>query len=282
MSMINPKHKDRLFCFIFGRAENKQWSLDLYNAVNNTNYTNLDDVQIFTIENVLYMGMKNDVALIVDDVLSVYEQQSTFNPNMPIRELIYVSKLYNKYIKTNRLNIYSKSKIKLPLPKLVVFYNGVKEKEDTTLELSDLFINCSSDMEPDISVKVKMININYGKNMILFNRCVILKEYSWFIDKIREYSRITEINDAVDKALREMPDDFILKPYLLSNKAEVTDMCITEYNEEETLQAIGNESFAEGKAEGKAEDIEQINQMVSDGLIPTEIAQTIINKLSNN
>ena len=79
-----------------------------------------------------------------------------------------------------------------------------------------------------------------------------------------------------------MPDDFILKPYLHSNKAEVTDMCITEYNEEETLQAIGNESFAEGKAEGKAEDIEQINQMVSDGLIPTEIAQTIINKLSNN
>ncbi len=294
MSTINPKHKDRLFCFIFGKDENKKWSLDLYNAINGTDYTNPDDVQIFTIENVLYMGMKNDVALIIEDVLSVYEQQSSFNPNMPVRELIYVSKLYNKYIKTNKLNIYSSKIIKLPKPRLVVFYNGAKDIKDTILKLSDSFISKSDSVEPDISVNVKMININHGKNIELFEKCKILGEYSWFIDKIREYSHTLEIGDAVNKALDEMSDSFILKPYLIGNKAEVTDMCITEYNEEETLQAIGDEKFAEGiaegkakgkaegRAEGKAEDIDRIKQMVLDGIITKEVSDAIIKKLSDD
>ncbi len=297
MCAINSKHKDRLFCFIFGREENKKWSLDLYNAINNTNYTNINDVQIFTIENVLYMGMKNDVALIVDDILSVYEQQSTFNPNMPVRELIYVSKLYNKYIKANRLNIYSDKLIKLPIPKLVVFYNGEKEKEDTILRLSDSFTDNSYDTHPDISVNVKMININYGKNTDILKQCKILEEYSWFIDKIRKYSISMEVKDAVNRALNEMDNGFSLKPYLLSNKAEVTDMCITEYNEEETLKAISDEKFAEGKAigkaegkaegkvegkvEGKNEDIAKIKQLVELGKISEEDAQLIINTIQS-
>lgn len=279
MGIINKKYKDRLFCFVFGREENKKWTLDLYNAINNTTYDNIDDVQIFTIENVLYMGMKNDVALIVEDVLSVYEQQSTFNPNMPLRELIYVSKLYSRYIRTNKLNVYSESLIKVPKPKLVVFYNGKKDKEDTVLKLSDAFIDNTSNVDSDISVNVKMININYGKNEELLEKCKILEEYSWFIDRVRLNSSIIEIGEAVNRALNEMPDEFELKSYLLAHKAEVTDMCITEYNEEETLKAIGEEKFAEGKAEGKTEDINRISQMVLDGIIPEDVAKTIIDNL---
>ena len=92
-----------------------------------------------------------------------------------------------------------------------------------------------------------------------------------------------EISEAVEHTLDEMPNEFSLKSYLLINKAEVTDMCITEYNEEETLQAIGNEKFAEGRAEGKvegkAEDIERIKQMVEAGVITSDVAETIINNL---
>lgn len=292
LTKINKKHKDRLFCFIFGRDENKRWSLDLYNAINNTSYENPDDVNIFTIDDVLYMDMKNDVALIVDDILNVYEQQSTFNPNMPVRELIYVSKLYSKYIKMKNLNIYSRSLIPLPKPKLAVFYNGTKDIEDTVLRLSDSFINSSPDIEPDISVNVKMININYGKNSEVLEKCKILEEYSWLINKIREYSVGTEIEEAVGKTLDEMPEDFALKPFLLMNKAEVCDMCITEYNAAETMRALGEEYYAEGKAdglaegkaeglaEGKAEDLERINQMLADGLITEETAKLIIENLS--
>ena len=280
MTKINTKHKDRLFCFIFGRSENKKWSLDLYNAINNTSHENPDDVDIFTMEDVLYMDMKNDVALIVEDVLSVYEQQSTFNPNMPVRELIYVSKLYSKYIKKNKLNIYSNNLIPLPIPKLVVFYNGLREVEDTILKLSDAFIDSSPDIEPDISVNVKMININYGKNGEVLEKCKILEEYSWLVDKIREFSVNAEIAEAVDKTLEEMPESFALKPFLLMHKAEVSDMCITEYDAAETLKAIGEEYFAEGKAEGKAESIERINQMLADGQITKETAELIIANLS--
>ena len=276
MSKINPKHKDRLFSFIFGREENKSWALDLYNAINNTNHSNPDDVQIFSIENVLYMGLKNDVALIIDDVLSVYEQQSTYNPNMPIRELIYTSKLYNKYIKKNKLNIYSKSNIYLPVPKLVVFYNGIKDKEDSFLMLSNSFNNTS--IEPDITVKVKMININYGKNAELLNRCKTLGEYSWFIERIRYHCEYAEISEAVNTALDEMPESFLIKCFLENNKAEVTDMCITEYNEAETLQAIGDEEYAKCKAD----DIEIIKEMANEGTITNDIANTIISKLSAN
>lgn len=302
MEIINTKHKDRLFCFIFGRKENSKWTLDLYNALNGTNYENPDDVQIFTIENVLYMGMKNDVALIVEDILSVYEQQSTYNPNMPVRELIYVSKLYSKYIKMNKLNIYSKSTIRLPKPKLIVFYNGEKDKENTILKLSDSFAETSPDIEPDISVNVTMININYGNNADVLNKCSILQEYSWVIDKIRIYNKDMEMLEAVNSVLDEMPDSYRLKPFLVAHKAEVTDMCITEYDEKETLKAIGEEYFAEGKAEGKAEgraegkaegraegrverqeeNIRSIDELVKAGQVPADIADIIISKISEN
>ena len=284
MNNINQKHKDRLFSFIFGRDENKQWSLELYNAVNNTTYINPDDVQIFSLENVLYMGMKNDVALIIDDVLSVYEQQSTFNPNMPIRELIYTSKLYSKYIKKNKLNIYSESIIHLPMPKLVVFYNGTKDKEDTVLRLSDSFLTNSS-MEPDISVNVKMININYGKNAEFLSKCKIMEEYSWFIDKIRFFSDTLDVGDAVNTTLTQMPNDFSLKQFLLIHKAEVTDMCITEYDEAETLKAIGEEKYAEGRAEERAERDAtykaHLDKMVKDGVISKEAAQQLLNEVNS-
>lgn len=120
----------------------------------------------------------------------------------------------------------------------------------------------------------------FGKDEELFKKCKILDEYSWFIDRIREYSKTMEISDAVNKALNEMSDNSVLKPYLISNKAEVTDMCITEYNEAETMQAIGEEKFAEGKAEGKAEDIEHIKQMVLEGIISEDTAKTIIQNLT--
>lgn len=89
MATINSKHKDRLFSFLFGNHEHREWTLSLYNAVNGSAYDNPDDIQITTIEDVIYMGMKNDVSFLISDMLNIYEQQSTFNPNMPVRLLMY-------------------------------------------------------------------------------------------------------------------------------------------------------------------------------------------------
>lgn len=248
---VNRKYKDRLFTFIFGNSENKAWTLSLYNAVNGSDYTNPDDIILNTIDNVVYMGMKNDVSFLMGDMMNFYEQQSTFNPNMPMRFLIYAGMVYSKYIEgDNGYHRFSKQQQKAPTPKCVCFYNGTDSKQDRIiLSLSDSF---DKDSQPDIEVKVTMININYGHNKDLLNACKPLNEYSWFIDKVRN-SKTSVFEEAIDIALTEMPDDFIIKSFLIANRAEVKRMCITEYDESRTL--------AEQREEGRIEGI--LNTLVS-------------------
>ena len=114
-------YKDRLFSFLFGNEQHKEWTLSLYNAINGTHYDNPDEISIETILQVLYMGMHNDVAFIIADQLSLYEQQSTYNPNMPLRMLEYTANLFEKYIKRESLNKYGHRLISLPVPRLVMF-----------------------------------------------------------------------------------------------------------------------------------------------------------------
>ena len=127
MPTVNRKHKDRLFSFLFGSEANREWTLSLYNAVNGTSFTDPEEIQFTTIEDAIYMGMKNDLSFILCYVMNIYEQQSTYSPNMPVRQLMYAGKLYDKYIQTNNLNIYGKKIVRLPVPKLIVFYNGAEE-----------------------------------------------------------------------------------------------------------------------------------------------------------
>ena len=192
MSEINRKYKDRLFNFIFGSEENRAWTLSLYNAINKTNYTDPNEIQINTIKQVLYLGMHNDTSFLLRDEMNLYEQQSTYNPNMPLRMMQYIGNLYEKYIKQHELNKYDSELIKLPVPKLVVFYNGTTNQEDETiLKLSDSFPEGS---ETDIEVIVRMININHGHNMELLDACRPLREYSWLIHQIRSNLKIEDKN----------------------------------------------------------------------------------------
>ena len=138
--MINTERKDRLFSFMFGREENKRWALSLYNSVNHTSYSDPDEIHFNTMNDTLYMGMKNDVSLIVRATMNLYEHQSTYNPNMPLREFVYAALLYDKYIHEQGANIYGERLIEIPIPRLVVFYNGTKSTEDEViLELKDAF-----------------------------------------------------------------------------------------------------------------------------------------------
>lgn len=241
--MINTKHKDRLFCYLFGSEENKSWTLSLYNAVNHSDYTDFTKIQVTTMTDVLYMGMKNDLSFILANTVSIYEQQSTFNPNMPLREFMYAARLYDKYIHDHKLNIYGTELITLPVPKLVVFYNGSEETDDQLLELKDAF---EPGEEPDIAVRVRMLNINYGRNRGLMEACRPLAEYAWLIARIRTYKLELQIEEAVDMALDEMPKDFEIRSFLMGNRAEVKQMCITEYNESETMQMFKEEGRKEG------------------------------------
>ena len=236
------EYKDRLFKFIFGNPENKQWTLSLYNAMNGTNYDDPDEIRITTIKDVLYMSMKNDVSFLIRFVMNLYEQSSTYNPNTPMRLFIYGGMIYAAYVESDPdYNIYSPRLQKAPLPKCVCFYNGTDNKEDRNiLKLSNAFPQCS---DPDIEVKVTMININYGHNKELMDACKPLMEYSWFVEEVRKNSRIADITveQAVDTALDNMPEDFLIKPFLTENKAEVRRMCLTEYDEAKTFEAMRRE-----------------------------------------
>ena len=272
--MINREHKDRLFTFIFGREENKKWTLQLYNAVNGSNYENEDDIELTTIEDAVYMGMKNDLSFLFWWQMNVYEQQSSYNPNMPVRELMYVGKLYDKYIHLHGLNIYGKELIKLPVPKLVVFYNGTDEKEDETiLHLSDSFPEGFGEEQSDISVRVRMLNINAGRNKKIMEICRQLSEYSWMIDQIRKNGKKMEIEAAVDYVINQMPSDYVIRNFLIGHRAEVKDMCITEYNEAETMQMFKEEGRREGRQEGRQEGQEKaVIDLVRSNAISVETA----------
>ena len=246
MAAINREHKDRLFSFLFGEKGKKEWTLSLYNAVNDTHYTDPDGIEFTTMEDAVYMGMKNDVSFILCQVMNVYEQQSSYNPNMPVRQLMYAAKLYDKYIHQRGLNLYGKKLARLPVPKLVTFYNGTEGADDRVLKLSDAFAPGTDAREADIEVRVRMININYGTDESLLTSCRPLKEYAWLIARIREHQQSMGIEEAVDRAIREIPEDFEIREFLIGHRAEVKDMCITEYNEAKTMQMIREEGREEG------------------------------------
>ena len=190
------------------------------------------------------MNMKNDVSFLVANTMNLFEQQSTYNPNLPMRFLIYAGMIYAKYIEQNEsYHPYSSVLQKAPAPKCVCFYNGLAEKEEQTiLRLRDAFSE-----DADIDVRVTMININRGKNKKLLDSCAPLREYAWFVARVREnQNELNSLEAAIDAAISDMPEEFAIRPFLLSNKAEVKRMCITEYNEARTRA----EDREEGREEG--------------------------------
>ena len=86
--MVNRNYKDRLFKAVFGSADRKEYALSLYNAINDTSYSDSSELTLYMIEDSVYMGMRNDVSFIFDNAINLYEQQSTYNPNMPLRGLL--------------------------------------------------------------------------------------------------------------------------------------------------------------------------------------------------
>jgi len=238
----NPKYKDSLFRFIFKEREEL---LSLFNAVNDTNYDNPEDLEINTLENAIYMSMKNDVSCVLDMRMELYEHQSTINPNMPLRDLFYVSKLYEKYIAHRRKDIYSRTLIKLPAPKFIVLYNGVDEQpERKVMMLSDAFSIDTGEI--NLELRVLQLNINPGYNEELKKNCPTLFGYVCYVSKVRKYHLEQEMNleDAVELTISECMSEGILVDILTNFRSEVKAMSIYEYDEqlhEKTLVDYGME-----------------------------------------
>ena len=218
---VNKKYKDTVFRKLFG--ENKENALSLYNAVNHTSYTDPDDLEYTTLEDVIYMKYKNDVSFLVDKTLSLYEHQSSYNPNMPLRGFLYYADLYRKLIHRSE-RLYSKHLLKIPRPHYIVFYNGSEkdmEEERRTLRLSDAFETDTGAGE--YAWTATMININSGKNQSITDSCHVLYEYAVFVAKIKRYRDSMELKEAIDLAVRECIEENILRDFLEQHRREVTN-----------------------------------------------------------
>lgn len=122
---VNREYKSRMFAMLFS---NKKELLGLYNAVNGTHYTDEESLEINTLENAVYMSMRNDVSCIIDMRLALYEHQSTYSPNLPLRYLMYVADIYSAF--TRNKNLYGTKLVKIPTPKFVIFYNRQAEQPE--------------------------------------------------------------------------------------------------------------------------------------------------------
>ncbi|MBO5470576.1 MAG: hypothetical protein J6A03_12680 [Lachnospiraceae bacterium] len=238
---VNREYKDTVFRMLF---KEKARLLELYNAVNDTDYQNPEALEIVTLENAIYMSMKNDVSCLIDMRIQLYEHQSTVNPNLPFRDLMYVCEQYEKY--TIKKDLYSRRLVKLPTPRFVVFYNGREEQP----ERKELYLSTAFEIpeeNPALELRVTQLNINPGYNEELLHKCPVLFEYMEYVNCVRTYQTDGDtLRDAVSKAVDDCIRDDILKEFLLQNKAEVVKMTIFEYDEEQHKQMIHDEGYEEG------------------------------------
>ena len=246
----NRQYKDTVFRMLFSEKENL---LSLYNAVTGSHYQNAEALKIVTLENAIYMGMKNDLAFMLETNIYLYEHQSTINPNIPLRDLIYIGIEYQQYL--NDKSLYSSKLQKIPAPKFMVFYNGTDDVEDRMeLKLSSAYEHLAG--EPDLELKVLMLNVNEGHNKELMEQCQTLKEYAIYVARVRKYASALNLNDAVERAITECIKEGILVDFLRKNRSEVKMVSILEYDKEWEEKKLRKAEYEAGKEEGKNEGIE--------------------------
>lgn len=239
--MVKRNYKARLFEMIF---REKKELLELYNAVNQTNYKDPEALEINTLENAIYMSMHNDLSFIIDSRLYLYEHQSTYSPNLPLRYLMYVSDLYSQI--TKDANYYGSKRVKIPAPRFLIFYNGIEQRpEREEMRLSDSYNIIDSD--PSLELKAVFLNINPGNNVKIVNTCKTLADYVEFTSRVRLYADDMPIEDAVEKVITECIEEGILAEFLKQNRAEAKKMSIYEYDEERQRQFDKKEGFELGE-----------------------------------
>ena len=242
-------YKDRIFRMVF---REKKALLALYNAMNETDYENEDDLKVTTLESALYLEMKNDVSFVLYDELLLYEHQSTKNPNLPLRNLFYVSDVYSEL--TKDLFLYGSVPVQIPELKFVVFYNGLENmQEREVLKLSSLYAKKAEHISLELETLV--LNVNVGYNKILMERCRQLSDYAQFVSEVRKrLSKKIPLSEAVNEAVEDCIQRGILAEFLSKNRAEVIKVSIYE---EKVKRMFKEECMKLGMEQGKQIGIEQ-------------------------
>ena len=255
---VNRTFKSTLFIMLF---EDKKNLLELYNAITGKHYADPELLEINTLENAIYMSMKNDVSFLIDGRLSLYEHQSTKNPNLPLRFLLYISHLYSRL--TVKENLYGETIVQIPAPEFLIFYNGKdKMPERQILKLSDMY--SVQDGQPKLELEATLLNISGSNNQKLKEACRTLGEYAIYTDKM------------MDECIRED----VLREFLMKHRAEARAMSIFEYDQERHMQQEREAGIEKGRRIGLAEGEEQllrrlVQKNLSRGMSISEIAEVL-------
>ncbi len=275
---FNRKYRDVLFRHLF---REKKDLLDLYNALNGSAYDDPDALEVVTMEDVIFMKMKNDLSFMIGSHLNLYEHQSTWNPNMPLRGLMYFARQFEGLITSRNGDIYSTSQVELPTPTYIVFYNGTGMQTDSLmLYLSDSF--SAGRGSGSLECTCEVLNINRGYNQALMEKCHRLWEYSEFSAEVEEniksgMGREKAIYIAMDACIGKG----ILKDILIKQKAEVLHMLLTEYDEKKHMRTLFREGREEGLEIGRNDKLkEQVSKKLSKGRSISEIAEDLEEDIS--
>ena len=270
MSTSNRKYKDSVFVDLFSEDEKaKENFLSLYNALHNTELTDIEQLKNIRLDQVLYMTFYNDVSYLVDNkIIVLAEHQSTINPNMPLRCLEYISRLYETLFESKEK--YSRKLLKIPTPEFYVFYNGeAPYPSDKTLKLSDAFIEKGT--KTNLELTVKIININQQNRHPVLENCKTMQEYSIFVETVRKWKEI-EPQTGFQKAVEECIANNILRDYLKRKTKEVLNMLLAEYDYETDIAVQRAEEREIAFAEGIEQGIERgIEQGFADGSYQTKL-----------
>lgn len=276
--MANKEYKSDVFSMLL---QDKKRAMEIYNAINGTDYDDPELVEMTTLDNKSFsLTVRNDASFILDANLSLYEHQSTYCPNMPLRDLLYFASIIQKQIKAQKRDIYGGRILKIPVPHFVVFYNGKEDAPDQyDLRLSDAFEKETKN--PEIELVCHVYNINNGKNVPLLSKCQTLREYMYFVDMVRKNNEISgNLEDAIEKAINQCMEENVLRDFLAQHREEVMHVMTLDYTFERRLEMQRAEAIEDGerigKEIGKEEKLsEQIRKKIQKGKPLDQIADEL-------
>ena len=241
-----------------------EYALDVYNAMNDSAYTDPDMIQIMRLENGISLSVRNDASFFISNYLNLYEHQSTYSPNAPLRFLIYLTNLLKTTIR--KRDLYSRKRVQIATPHFAVFYNGTEKRpEKEVLKLSDAFINRTD--TPEIELTVTVYNINPDNNTQLLEKSEVLRSYMIFVNHVREnlehqkkiaqnapeYDEAAyeeELEVAINEAIDYCVKHHIMEEFFRENRSEVTKSMVLDYTWERREELIRAEEYEDGKREG--------------------------------